>query len=142
MTCCQDDRTVETFACIGFHAGNLFAMDDQGIHARFKMNFATTADNLLPNILDHARQFICSDMRMGIREDRCAGTKLAKDIQDLVDLTALLATGVELAIRICSGTSFTKTIIRFAVHFMLAADQGDIFLPFAHILPAFDYDRA
>lgn len=67
--------------------------------------------------------------------------KLAKDVQYLIDRTALLAAGVELAVRIGAGAAFTKAIIRFAVHSVLAADQGDVFLSFTYILPAFDHDR-
>ena len=75
------------------------------------MYLTSASLDLLPDILDHTGELIRSDMRMGIRQDRGTGPKLAKDIQYLIYRASFLATGIQLSIRISAGTALTETII-------------------------------
>ena len=84
MTSSQDNRAKKGLSCIGFNTDNFIVFQDQSIHTGFEMNFTATTDDLLTDIFYHTGQFICSDMRMGICQDRGAGTMLTKNIQNLI----------------------------------------------------------
>ena len=141
MTGCQDDRSQKVLARIRFDTYDFPTPDDQGIHSCLEMDLPTTADNLFADILDHARQIVRTDMRMGVRQNRSARPELAKDIQNLVNRTPFLAASVKFAVRIGTGSPFTETIVGLFVHLMLTADQSDILFTFAHVLSTFDHDR-
>ena len=141
MTRRQDHRSHESLSPIRLHADRLAIMDQQAIHPSLEMYLSATALNPLTHRLDHTRQLIRSDVRVRVDQDRRTGSMLTEDIQDPVHRTTFLAPCIKLSIGIGTGAAFAKTVIRLAIHPMLAADQGDI--PFAgtHILSPLQHDR-
>lgn len=109
MARCQDDRPQKTFACIRFDTYDFPTPDEQGIHTCLETDFPATADNLFADILDHARQFVRTDMRMGVSQDRGARPELAKDIQNLIDRPPFLAAGVKFAVGIGAGLPLRRS---------------------------------
>ena len=142
MSCSQDDRSTESLSSIGFNAHHLFLLDDDGIHASFEMHLTTTFQNGVSHVLDDTRELVRTDMRMGIHEDGSACSMLAEHIQNLVHIATLLASGVKFTIRVGTGTPFTKAIVAFRVHLVLATDLGNVHLSFADILASFHHNRA
>ena len=142
MTGCQDDRASEGLSGVRLDAHHLLLLDDEGVHTGFKMHFATTIEDGVAHILDDTWKLVRADVRMGIYQDGGACPVLAEDIQNLIDIATLLASGVELAVRIGTGTSFAKAIIAFGVNLVFATYLGNIHLPVAYVLATFHHNGA
>ena len=141
MTCCQDDRTEECFARIRLYSFHFSLFDDQCIHPCLEVYLTSTFNNRIAHILYHPWQLVRADMRMGIYQNGRRSTMLAEYIEYLVHIPALLASGIQLSVRVCTGSSFTETVVRFWVYPMLSADLCQVFLTFAHILTTLHDDR-
>ena len=105
------------------------------------MNLAAALENRVSHILDNSRKFVRSDMRMRIDKDRRACAVLTEDIQNLVDVSSLLASCIEFSVGIRSCPSLAKTVVALAVNLVFARDSGDIVLAVANVLSALNHDR-
>ena len=77
---------------------------------------------------------------MYVRQDGGACPMLAEDIQNLIDISALLASGEELAIGVGPCPTFTKTIVRLGIYLMFARDTGNVGPSGVYVLsPLHDY---
>ena len=66
---------------------------------------------------------------------------LAEHIEDFLNVSALLASGVQFAVGVCTGASLSETVVRFAVYRLLSRYLGYINPAFVHILSSFHDDR-
>ena len=76
----QDDRTSDCFSCIGLDAHYFFVFNDDSIHTGFEMHFASTFENGVAHVLDDTWEFVRTDVRMGIYQNRGTCSMLAEDI--------------------------------------------------------------
>ena len=138
----QNDRSLENPSGVGFDTFHLAFVHNQAVHAGFKMHLTSALQDGVAHILNDAGQLVCSDMRMGIRQNGCTGSMLTEHIQNLVHTAAFLASGVEFAVGIGTGSSFSETVIALGIYLMLARDAGQIQFPVAHILSTLHHDWA
>lgn len=98
------------------------------------MHLTPTFENGVAYVLYHPWQFVGADMRMRVSQNGSGCPMLAKHIQYLVYTAPLLASGVEFAVGIGTGTSFPETIVALAIHFLCFGDERKVFLALSHIL--------
>lgn len=79
-------------------------------------------------------------MRMRVLQDGDVSPVLAEHVQDFVGIAALLAAGVQFAVRVGSRTSLAETVVALAVHLMLTRDFRKVELTVAHVLSALHDD--
>ena len=106
------------------------------------MHLATTFDNRISHVLDDTGKFVRTDVWMSIYKNRCTCSVLTENIQNLVHITTLLASGIEFTVRVSAGTTFAKTIIAFRIYLMFTTDLGDVHLSITYIFASFYHDRA
>ena len=135
-------RTEERLPGIGFDAFHFIVFNDKGVHACLKMHFTATIDDCIPHIFYDPRQFVGSDMGMGVYEYGRRSAMLAEYVQYFIYVSPLFTAGIELAVRIGSRAAFSETVIGFRVDGLLPSYQGKVFFAVAHILSAFHYDGA
>src|SRR5690606_30063148 len=80
-------------------------------------------------------------MRPGIDKNIFVCTVFDKDRQYLMYISSFVGTGVQLAIRICAGSPFPKTIIRFGVYDTFLVDACQIPSTLPHFLSSFEDNR-
>ena len=138
----KNDGAHKRFARICFNATHLVVRYNQRIHTCLEVYLATTRQDGVTHVLDDARQLVRTDVRMCIHQDgyRCA--VLTKDVQYLLRIAPLLAARIEFSVAISTGTTFTKAIVRLAIHTLLAADTRQVFFTFAYILSALNHHGA
>ena len=136
------DGAEEGLSGIGFDAFHFVVLNNQGVHARFKVHFAATGDNGVPHILYDPRQLVCSDVGMGVDKDGRRGAMLAEYVQYFVYISPFLAAGVELAVRVSSRAPFSETVIGFRVDGLFPSYQGEVFFAVAYVLAALHDDGA
>ena len=158
MTCCQDNRSAISFLSTrsqihGFYTYHpiascsircrqlTFTLKDQTNHLGLEMHFAATLDDGVAHVFNDARQLVGTDMRMGICQDIGIGTMLAKNVQNLVYTSPFLASGIEFAVTISTGSTFTETVVALPIHFLGFGNVRKVLLAFAHIFSPFQYDR-
>ena len=148
MACSQNDRTEKLLlavSCwqlaIGLNADNFVTMDDEPRHLRLEMYLATTAQNGIAHVLDDLRQTVSTDMRMGIGQNGRRSSVLAKHVENLIDITALLGASVELAIRIGACTTLAKAVVTFAVNLLSTGNSCQVLLTVVNILSPFQHNR-
>ena len=104
------------------------------------MHFAATVENGVAHVLNDTRQLIGSYMGMGVSEYIRGSAVLAEDVENLLDIAALLRTGVEFAVGIGACPTLSKTVVALAVHLLRLRNQGQILLALADILSTFQND--
>ena len=147
MTCSKNHRSTIILLCTccqvnSFNPNHTVTFQDKPSHLGLKMHLTATIDNRIAHILYHARQLICTDMRMGICKDVRIGTMLAEDIQNLIHATTLLASGIKLTVTIRSCTTFTKTIVALTIHLLGLGDVGKVLFTLTHVLATLQDNRA
>ena len=118
------------------HPHSLVTLKDETHHFRLEMHLTPTFENGVAHVLYHPWQFVGADMRMRVSQNGSGCPMLAKHIQYLVYTAPLLASGVEFAVGIGTGTSFPETIVTLAIHFLCFGDERKVFLALSHILSA------
>ena len=93
MSCCQDDGTEECLVATT-NAFNLVPFEQNGIHLGLEVYLAPTTDDSVTHRLNDIRQFVRTQMGMGVCQDAGTGSMLAKDIENLLHIAALLASCV------------------------------------------------
>ena len=126
----------------GFDTDHTTAFEQEARHLGLEMHFATALKNGITHGLDDTRQFVGTDMRMGIGKDigRCA--MLTEYIQDLLYRTTLLGAGIQLAIGIGACPTLTKAVVALAINLLGLGNLCQIAFAFTDILAAFQYYRA
>ena len=142
MTGGKYHRAKESLAGICFNAFDFILLYEQGVHACFKVDFATALDDSVPHVFNNTRQFVRTYVRMCIYQYGSGGSMLTEDIQNLVYIAALFAACVQLAIRVGSGTSLSEAVIGLRVDELLAADLRQVFLAFPYVLSTLHNDGA
>ena len=147
MTCSQDDRSeknlmreVRGLTRLCLHTNNGVALQKQTRHLCFEMHLSTTINNGIAHCLYDARQFICSNMRMGISQNTGRGSMLAEHVEYLLRRATLLTAGVQLAVRISSCPTLSETIVAVGIHLMGFGDKRQILLAFVNILATFQHN--
>ena len=145
MSCGKDYRTEIGLVCIchkitAENAFNLLSFKKQFCHLCLEMHLTTRFLNLLSHILYDDREFIGAYMRMCIGKDIGRGSKLAENIQNLLNIATLLASGIEFAVTIRTSSTFAETIVGFIIHLLLGFDTCKVFLTLTHILTSL-YDN-
>ena len=126
----------------GYDAFYGFVLDNEGGHFGLEMHFATTPDNGVTHVFYHTRQFVCAYMRMGVGENVGRRAVLAKHIQYLARVAALLAACEQLSVRVRSCPTLAETIVAFGVYLMCLRYQGNVFFAVADVFATLDYHRA
>ena len=110
-------------------------------HFRLEMHFTAATNNRVAHGFDDLWQSVGAYMRMGISQNGCRSTMLAKHTQNLLDRAALLRAGVELAVAVGTGSAFTKTIVALAVHLLCASYLCQILFTLVNVLSTLQYYR-
>ena len=147
MTCCKNHRStiILLSTCCqvnSFNPNHTVTFQNKTSHLGLKMHLTATIDNSIAHILYHARQLICTNMRMGICKDVRIGTMLAENIQNLIHAAPLLASGIKLTVTIRSGSTFTKTIVALTIHLLGLGDVGKVLFTLSHVLATLQNNRA
>ena len=146
MTCSENHRTIISLVTFchkiaAYHAFHLAFLYYQLSHLGLEMHFPARLDNLLAHVFYHSWQFISADVRMGICKNISRSTELTEHIQYLLYVSTLLTARIELAITVCSCSSFTKTIVGFPIHLLLRLNLSKVFLTLTHIFSSLYDDR-
>ena len=88
------------------------------------MHLATIFQDGVAHILDDTWQTVCSYVGMGIHQYVRTGTMLHKDVQDSVAIATLLASGVQLAVAIGTGSAFAKGVVALRVNTLFRTYSG------------------
>ena len=136
----QNHRSAHRMSLARLYTHNLSLLNDESVHARLKVHLSATAADGLAHVLNHTRQFVRTDVRVRITQDRGRCPMLAKHVQNLLHAATLLAARVEFAIRVGTGTPLTEAIVTLRVHRMFARDACDVPFACVHILTALHYD--
>ena len=136
----QNHRSAHRMSLARLYTHNLPLLNDESVHARLKVHLSATAADGLAHVLNHARQFVRTDVRVRITQDRGRCPMLAKHVQNLLHAATLLAARVEFAIRVGTGTPLTEAIVTLRIHRMFARDAGNVPFACVHILTALHYD--
>ena len=124
-----------------FHAlHTAFVIDEEARHLGLEMHLTAAAEYLQTHALNDSGQLVRAYVRMNINENTLPGTELAKDIQHLIGVAALLAAGEQLAIRIGSCPTLAKTVVTLRIHALLMGDACQVFLTLTHILSPLYHD--
>jgi hypothetical protein len=121
---------------IRYHPDYLITMQYETGHEGLKMDLAAAVYDGVADVLDYARQAVGAYVRVCIGQYRGAGAVLAEYVQDAVCAAAFLASGVELAVGVCSGTALAKAVVGLRVDLVGTADGGNIDLAVVHVLAA------
>ena len=118
-------------------ANHTIAIKNEARHLGLKMYLATTLQNGVAHVLNDTWQLVRTDVWMGISQniDRC--TMLTEHIENLLNRTTLLATGVELAIRIGTCPTLAKAIVALRVYLLRLGNLRQVFLALMNILSTF-----
>ena len=87
--------------------------------------------------LYHTGQLVGAYMRMGIHQDVRRSAMLTKDVENLLHVSTLLATGIELSVRVSTRTPLSEAIVALWVHSLFLGDKGKILLPLSHVFSSF-----
>ena len=90
---------------------------------------------------DHGGEFVGTDVRVGIHQNLFGCPVRHQDLQNPPNVAAFAGSGVEFPVRIGTGPTFAKTIVRFGIHHVVFVDGGQIAPPRPHIRPAFQHHR-
>ena len=64
------------------------------------MNFAPAFFNIHAHGTNNTRQFICSNMGMGVVQNIFFGAKTDKEIENALNITSLITTGIQFAVTV------------------------------------------
>ena len=78
MTCGKNHRS--SVLLVSDTAHNFITIKNQLGHLGLEVYFTTTINNSMAHRLNHLRQPVCTDMRVGICQDSRRGTVLTEDI--------------------------------------------------------------
>jgi hypothetical protein len=95
----------------GIYADYTVAIQYEAGHQGLKVDLAAATYYGVADVFNHARQAVSTYVGMGIGQYRGACAVLAEYVQDAVGAAAFLATGVELAVRVCAGTALAKAVV-------------------------------
>ena len=89
---------------------------NQKIHAfRSESKLAAKRNDFLPHRTYNRRKFVCSDVRVRVRQNPFVRAKLYKNTVDFSNVAAFLASRVKFAVAESSRAAFAEAIIRFRV---------------------------
>ena len=147
MSCGQNDRVGKKFF-LAVSAKGFDALDDflsSGIFyyeingSGFKMKFAAQLQNFLAHVVYDLGQLVGSDMGMRVGQNFWVGSKVNEGLQNLADVSALVASSVKLSVAKSACPAFAKTVIAVRVHDSLCAYGRDVALSLAGGPAALDY---
>ena len=78
----------------GLHTLHTVATQQQPRHLGLEMHLASAVQDGVAHVLDHARQFVGTDVRMGIGQYVRRGSMLAEHVQDFGYAAPFLAAGI------------------------------------------------
>ena len=136
MTCGKNNRTM-VFFVVCKTANHTIAIKNEARHLGLKMYLATTLQNGVAHVLNDTWQLVRTDVWMGISQNIGRCTMLTEHIENLLNRTTLLATGVELAIRIGTCPTLAKAIVALRVYLLRLGNLRQVFLALMHILTTF-----
>lgn len=99
-------------------------------------------ENRPPDIGDHPRQFIRSDMGMGFVKNFGRSAVKNQRLQRFVVVSPLLAAGEKFAVGECSGSALAEGIVRIGIDRTVAVDLRDVPLAGRHIASPLQNHRA
>ena len=141
------DRTAEypllaTIDSNGLYSHNGVAINEEAGHAGQVVNLASATYDCVAHVLDDTGKTVGAYMGMGITEyiHRCA--VLAEHIPNFINIAALLAAGVELAVGVGSRPTLAKAVVALGIDFLCLGDKGQVALAGMDILATLDNDRA
>src|SRR5580692_1102087 len=95
MTRCQDDSVAGKLVAVCRADGlDHLVPENEADHFLLKEQDSAAVGDLLPHRLDDLREFVGTDMRMGIDKDRRRSAELNQQIQDTPDIPPLCTTGI------------------------------------------------
>ena len=141
MTCGENEvvsfETVARSTADGFHPLVFYGKINDPL---VEMHFTASFDDLLPDVLDDAGQFVGANVWMGSVKDGRVCTKMNEQLQYFVDIAAFGASGIKLAIAISAGTAFAKTIVAVFVQYAFLVQGCKVSPSFPHIFSALQDD--
>ena len=147
MTCGEDDRTKERTLLSRDEIDSLNAFHPvmnkkKTSHLGLMMHLAATLENGLPHILYHSWQLVSTYMRMGIGKDIGRGSMLTENVEDAIDISALLAARIEFAIGIGTCPTLTIAVVALGVDALGLGNLCQVGLALTDILTALHNDGA
>ena len=143
MACGQDDGHAPVL--VAFAVRNtqhtLFSplpLYDKVCHAGGEMVFAAVLFDCMAHVGYDAAQPVGADMCVRVDGNGGVGSVLYETSQHILDIPALGAAGVELAVGIGACTAFTETPVAFGVHLMCTTQLGDVKTALLHRLSTLD----
>jgi hypothetical protein len=118
------------------------ALQYEAGHQGFKMDLTAAVDDGVSDILNYARQAVRTYVGVGIGQYRGACAVLAEYVQYAVCAAAFLASGVQFAVGVGTGTALAKTVVGFRVDLMGTAYGGYVNLAVMHVLAALKDNRS
>ena len=83
--------------------------------------------------LDYGGETVTADMGMGVNPDHGVGAEIRKGFQDSTDISPLVGTGIELAVRECSGPALPETVVGVRVETACTGYGGYIVFAFVDV---------
>ena len=108
--------------------------------AAFKVELSAQLQNFLAHVVDDLRKLVRSDVRMRVGQDFWVGAKVNEGLQNLADVSALVAARVKLSVTKSSGPAFAKTVVAVRVNDSLYAYGRDVALSLVGWPSALDDD--
>ena len=104
------------FCAVGsYNTFDCIILNYQMRHLRLKMYLTATIKDRLSHLLDNLRQTICADMWVSLIQNRILSPMIMENLQYTLTVTFLLASSEQFSIRECSGTTLSKTVVRFLI---------------------------
>jgi hypothetical protein len=123
----------------GIYADYTVAIQYEAGHQGLKVDLTAAVYYGVADVFNHARQAVSTYVRVCIGQYRGACAVLAEYVQDAVGAAAFLASGVELAVGICSCAALTETVVGLGVYLVGAAYGGYVDLAVVHVFAALKY---
>ena len=83
--------------------------------------------------LDYGGKAVTADVGMGVNPDQRVGAEVCKGLQDSPDVPPLVGTGIELAVRECSGPTLPETVVGIGVETACTGDGGYVVFAFVDV---------
>ena len=103
---------------------------------RTEMHLPSCLANGLAHALDDLGQLVRPNVRMRLHQNRGVCTEVHQPFQGTADVTALVASCVQLSIAVSAGSAFSKAIIRIGIHQVIPGDFHQIPPALTHRLTA------
>src|SRR5574344_3406 len=106
-----------------------------------KVELAAELDYLLAHCIYNRRKLVRSNVWMCVSENRFVRTKVDEQLQNAVNVAALVAPRVELAVAERTGTAFAKAVVAVFAHHALCADSRNVAFAGARFRTPLNDDR-